>query len=168
MTLNCRSYPRREIQDYPKLSSSPTSLHSPSTFVSLAPRSTTTKSSAPYTPNDFCTSRFSNSNAAPTAKVDRTQIIETSFSSSEGKTSEPRWLPKGWRLARVRSGFGRGKVKAKGPRKRQEIKVWRAAQPLAAGAIEATRPHAVQTLHQHRPKTTGARTLRRSRQRATP
>lgn len=40
--------------------------------------------------------------------------------------------------------FGRGKVTAKGPRKRQEIKVWRAVQPLAAGAIEATRPHAVQ------------------------
>lgn len=55
-----------------------------------------------------------------------------------------RWLPKGWRLRRVRSGFGRGKVKAKGPRKRQEIKVWRSAQPLAAGAIEATRPHVLQ------------------------
>lgn len=50
----------------------------------------------------------------------------------------------GWRLGRVRRGFGRGKVKAKGPRKRQEIKVWRAAQPLAVGAIEATRPHTVQ------------------------
>ncbi|KAG7188615.1 hypothetical protein KM043_008243 [Ampulex compressa] len=53
-------------------------------------------------------------------------------------------LPKGRRLEGVRGGFGRGKVKAKGPRKRQEIKVWRAARPLAAGAIEATRPHAVQ------------------------
>lgn len=168
MTLNCRSYPRREIQDYPKLSSSPTPLHS---IVYLRfPCSTIDNNEILRSlyPNDFCTSRFSNFNAAPTAKVDRAQIIETSFSSSEGKTSEPRWLPKGWRLARVRSGFGRGKVKAKGPRKRQEIKVWRAAQPLAAGAIEATRPHAVQTLHQHRPKTTGARTLRRSRQRATP
>lgn len=83
-----------------------------------------------------------------TRDLARMQMIAATsmpFRRGTGRTGGSYRKAGGWRLGRVRRGFGRRKVKAaKGPRKRQEIKVWRAAQPLAVGAIEATRPHTVQ------------------------